>query len=43
MAHRAEGGRVLLATHAPIAIEDGIGLVLDDFAARLDPTLAGQG
>jgi heme exporter protein A len=40
-AHRAAGGRVLLATHAAIALEDAAGLALDGFAARFDPDLAG--
>jgi heme exporter protein A len=31
-AHRAAGGRVVLATHQPIAIEGGATLALDEFA-----------
>ncbi len=39
-AHRAAGGRVLLATHAAIALDDAAGLALDAFAPRFDPDLA---
>jgi heme exporter protein A len=40
-AHRAAGGRVLLATHTAIALDDATGLALDAFAPRFDPDLAG--
>jgi len=33
-AHRADGGRVVLSTHAPIPIEGAVTLKLDEFAAR---------
>jgi heme exporter protein A len=33
-AHRADGGRVVLSTHAPIPIEGAATLKLDEFAAR---------
>jgi heme exporter protein A len=39
-AHRAAGGRVLLATHLPLALDAAQSLALDDFAAgavELDP------
>jgi heme exporter protein A len=39
-AHRAAGGRVLLATHAAIALDNAAILDLDGFAARVDPDLA---
>jgi heme exporter protein A len=32
--HRAEGGRVVAATHAPIGLDGAPAMVLDDFAAR---------
>jgi heme exporter protein A len=35
-AHRAAGGRVLLATHAPIALDDAAILSLDRFAPPFD-------
>ena len=38
-AHRAAGGRVLLATHAAIALDDAATLELDGFAPRFDPDL----
>ena len=38
-AHRAAGGRVLLATHAAIALDDAEILELDAFAPRFDPDL----
>lgn len=38
--HRADGGRVALATHQPIALPDTQRLALDDFAASSDPALA---
>jgi heme exporter protein A len=38
-AHRAAGGRILLATHLPLALDRADGLILDDFAAA---TLAEQ-
>jgi heme exporter protein A len=39
-AHRAAGGRVLLATHATIALDNAAGLALDAFAPRFDPDFA---
>jgi heme exporter protein A len=36
-AHRAAGGRVLLATHAVVALDDAAILELDGFAPRFDP------
>ncbi len=39
-AHRAAGGRVLLATHLPLALEDAATLALDGFAPHFDPALA---
>ncbi len=33
-AHRAEGGRIVLATHAPIKIGTAVGIDLDAFAPR---------
>ena len=39
-AHRAAGGRVLLATHAAIGLDNAAGLALDAFAPRFDPDLA---
>jgi heme exporter protein A len=41
LAHRATGGRVLLATHAPLALDAAATLVLDAFAPRFDPASAG--
>jgi heme exporter protein A len=41
LAHRATGGRVLLATHAPLALNAAATLVLDAFAPRFDPAEAG--
>jgi heme exporter protein A len=38
-AHRVAGGRVLLATHAPIALDEAEILELDGFAPRFDPGL----
>jgi heme exporter protein A len=38
--HRAAGGRVMVATHAAIALGDAAGLVLDAFAPPFDPDLA---
>ena len=38
-AHRAAGGRVLLATHAAIALDEAEILELDAFAPRFDPDL----
>jgi heme exporter protein A len=38
-AHRAAGGRVLLATHAAIALDDAAIFGLDAFAPRFDPDL----
>src|SRR5207249_5354364 len=35
IAHRAAGGRVVLATHQPIAIEGAATLALDEFAVAL--------
>jgi heme exporter protein A len=43
-AHRAAGGRVMLATHLPVALDAAAILKLDDFAPRagdLDPDSAG--
>ncbi len=40
-AHRAAGGRVVLATHQPIAIEDAATLALDAFAVMPGAALAG--
>jgi heme exporter protein A len=37
--HRATGGHVMLATHAPVALDGAQTLVLDDFAPRFDPAL----
>jgi len=39
-AHRAAGGRVLLATHAAIALDGAAILALDGFAPRFDSDLA---
>ena len=41
LAHRATGGRVLLATHAPLALNPAATLALDAFAPRFDPAEAG--
>jgi heme exporter protein A len=38
-AHRTNGGRVLLATHLPLAIDHAQTLVLDGFAPASDPAL----
>jgi len=38
-AHRAAGGRVLLATHAAIALDNAAGLTLDTFAPAVDTDL----
>jgi heme exporter protein A len=38
--HRATGGRVVLATHQPIALPGATHIVLDDFAASSDAALA---
>ena len=38
-AHRAAGGRVLLATHAAVALDDAAFLALDRFAPLFDPDL----
>lgn len=38
--HRAAGGRVAVATHQPLPLVDATGIVLDDFAAPPDATLA---
>jgi heme exporter protein A len=35
-AHRSGGGRVVVATHAPLALDDGERLKLDDYAPRFD-------
>jgi heme exporter protein A len=35
--HRAAGGRVVLATHAAIALDAAAILAMDDFAPRFDP------
>ena len=40
-AHRAAGGRVVLATHQPIAIADAATLAVDAFAVRPGAALAG--
>ena len=40
VAHRAAGGRVLLATHAAIALDGAAILQLDGFAPRFDPDLS---
>ncbi len=40
LAHRAAGGRVLLATHMPLALDDAATLALDRFAPRCDPAFA---
>ena len=40
-AYRAAGGRVLVATHAAIALDDAAGLSLDAFAPAFDPDLLG--
>ena len=39
-AHRAAGGRVLVATHTAIALDDPVRLALDAFAPRFDPISA---
>jgi heme exporter protein A len=39
VAHRAAGGRVLLATHAAIGLDDAAILALDRFAPPFDPDL----
>jgi heme exporter protein A len=39
-AHRAAGGRAVIATHQPIAIQDITTLALDDFAASPEEALA---
>jgi len=39
--HRASGGRVVLATHVPIATDGAASLVLDAFAAGLGDLVAG--
>jgi heme exporter protein A len=41
LTHRATGGRVLLATHAPLALDDAASLALDAFAPHFDPACAG--
>lgn len=38
--HRAAGGRVAVATHQNLALADAAAIVLDDFAAPPDETLA---
>jgi len=38
--HRAAGGRVVLATHQPLALSEAAVIVLDDFAASADAALA---
>jgi heme exporter protein A len=38
--HRAAGGRVVVATHQPLALEGAGSIVLDDFAAAPDQALA---
>jgi heme exporter protein A len=40
-AHRAAGGRVVVASHMPIEIDDPASLVLDAFAPALDHDFAG--
>jgi heme exporter protein A len=40
--HRAAGGRVVAATHQPLALEDARRLDLDDFAAAPDRALAAE-
>jgi heme exporter protein A len=40
-AHRAAGGRVLLATHVPIALDAAASIALDAFAPDFDPASAG--
>ncbi len=40
-AHRAGGGRIVLATHIPVEIEDAASLVLDDFAPADEDVAAG--
>lgn len=35
-AHRAAGGMVMLATHAPVALDDAASLALDAFAPRFE-------
>jgi len=39
-AHRAAGGRVVVATHQPLALADAVPLRLDDYAVRPDEALA---
>jgi heme exporter protein A len=40
--HRAAGGRVAVATHQPLGLDDTRCLVLDDFAAAPDQALAAE-
>ena len=40
-AYREAGGRVLVATHAAIALDGAEGLALDGFAPAFDPDLVG--
>jgi len=40
LAHRAAGGRVVLATHAALALDAAATIALDDFAPRFDPAFA---
>jgi heme exporter protein A len=40
-AHRTAGGRVVVATHAAIALADAEGLALDAFAPAFDPDFVG--
>ncbi len=39
-AHRAAGGRIVLATHLPLALDDAATLALDRFAPPFDPAFA---
>lgn len=38
--HRADGGRVAIATHQPLALEGAATIALDDYAASRDEALA---